>query len=754
VIRAQDNYTKMRTGKERPCPGRYILRNQTDAACPFGRKIGWTILAGARLEMNSTYNPWLVSLSIGVAILVSFTSLRLASRVAESDHSAGRAWLILGAISMGFGIWSMHFIGMLAFSIPIQLRYDVGVTFGSMGVAILTSGFAIKIASSPKLGLVRHVICSLVMACGIVTMHYMGMSAIRVVPSISYDLVLVVASVGIAITASFTALWLTFNLRGETHPYAWSARLVAAAIMGSAIAGMHYTAMAATQFQLGAYCRGGVALDNRWLGIFVAMGALALLTITLITTVFDAHLKSRARLHTQRLQQINARLSYQSTHDALTDLPNRSLFIDRLEQAIAESTSANMLIAVMLVDLDRFKIVNDSLGHGYGDVVLQEVAMRLRDSIGDEGITARLGGDEFLVLARVAEGKSIVRITNQIVERISRTYMIGAIELHLAASVGITTYPFDNSVPNALISHADEAMHEIKREGGNGYRFFVPGTTVFTMERLQLENELRHAQELGQLELHYQPQVEIASGRIVALEALARWRHPSRGWVPPSEFIPLAESSDLIVGIGRWVLDEACRQTRKWCDQGFIDISIAINLSARQFRQPDLLSMIQQAIASNGLQTHQIVIELTESVVMSDPDRAIHTLVQLHRSGLQIAVDDFGTGYSSMSYLKRLPVSKLKIDRSFINDLGTSAKNDSIVKAVIALAQGLGMIVVAEGVETKAQLSCLRAFGCDQYQGYLSSRPRNSAETTEMLHGRSHPVIESSAGEWLLGSTG
>jgi diguanylate cyclase len=704
--------------------------------------------------MYSTYNPWLVSLSIGVAILVSFTSLLLASRVAESDHSAGRAWLILGAIAMGFGIWSMHFIGMLAFSLPIQLRYDVGVTFGSMGVAVLTSGFAIKIASSSKLGLGRHLICSLVMGCGIVTMHYMGMSAIRVVPSISYDLPLVVASVAIAITASFAALWLTFNLRGEDHPHAWSARLGAAAIMGSAIAGMHYTAMAATRFQLGAFCRGGVSLDNRWLGIFIAMGAFALLTITLITTVFDAHLKSRARLHTQRLQQINARLSYQSTHDALTDLPNRTLFIERLEQAIAESKTTNMLIAVMLLDLDRFKVVNDSLGHGHGDVVLQEVAARLRDSIGEEGTIARLGGDEFLVLAQVAEGKSIVRIGNQIVERISRKYMIGAIELHLAASVGITTYPFDHSVPNVLISHADEAMHEIKREGGNAFRFFVPGTTVFTMERLQLENELRHAQDLGQLELHYQPQVEIASGRIVAVEALARWRHPTRGWVAPSEFIPLAESSDLIVSIGRWVLDEACRQTRNWCNQGITDISIAINLSARQFRQPDLLSMIQRAIARNGLQTHQIVIELTESVMMSDPDRAINTLVQLHRSGLQIAVDDFGTGYSSLSYLKRLPVSKLKIDRSFIKDLGASAKDDSIVKAVIALAQGLGMTVVAEGVETKAQLSFLRAFGCDQYQGYLCSRPRNCAEMTELLRNQSEPVLGSTVEECLLGFAG
>jgi diguanylate cyclase len=704
--------------------------------------------------MNFSYNPWLVTLSVVVAILVSFTSLRLAARVAESSRAAGRAWLVLGALSMGVGIWAMHFIGMLAFSLPIQLRYDLALTFGSLGAAILTSGFAIKIASSSNLRFGRHVICSLVMGCGIVTMHYLGMSAIRIVPSISYDAALVAASVVIAITASFIALWLTFNLRSETHRHIWPARLGAAVVMGLAIAGMHYTGMAATHFQLGAVCRGGVALDNGVLGIFIATASLALLTVTLITSVFDAQLESRARLHAQRLQVVNARLSHQSSHDTLTDLPNRSLFTERLEQAIAESTTANMLIAVMLVDLDRFKVINDSLGHGYGDALLQEVARRLRDSVEGEGFAARMGGDEFLVLIRVAESKGIVRIANEIIQRIGQKYLVGAVELHVAASAGITTYPFDHSAPNVLISHADEAMHEVKKYGGNGFQFFVPGTTIFTMDRLQLENDLRHAVELGQMELHYQPQVELASGRIVGLEALARWQHPTRGWIPPSEFIPLAEASDLIVQIGRWVLEEACRQARLWCDQGFVDLSVAVNVSARQFRQRDLLAMIQRAIAGSGLQAHHLVVELTESVVMSNAERSTTILDELHRCGLQIAVDDFGTGYSSMSYLKRFPVSKLKIDRSFVNDLGSNAKNDSIVKAMIDIAHGLGMTVVAEGVETTAQLFCLHAFGCDQYQGYLCSRPLNSADIAAVLRREPQPMSQSGVEQWLLGSRG
>ncbi len=699
--------------------------------------------------MPFTYSPWLVSLSIAVAILVSYTSLQLASRVAESQHSAGRIWLILGALSMGVGIWSMHFIGMLAFSLPITLRYDIGLTLASLGAAVVTSGFAIKIASSPKPRLSRHLACSAVMGAGIVTMHYTGMQAIRISPAIVYDAVLVAASVGIAVSASFVALWLTFILRSAAHRNIWLARLAASIIMGLAIAGMHYTGMAASHFAFGAFCRGGVAFDDHWLAISVAIATIALLAITLISMVFDAHLQSAARLHAQRLEEANRDLTHQATHDALTNLPNRTLFIDQLQRALDEVDDTKPLVAVMFADLDRFNTVNDLRGHSDGDAILKQVASRLRDLAVDVGTAARLGGDEFLILVPAADMQVVIGIANEICRRLSQTYVVGTVELHLTASVGITTYPFDNSLPSGLISHADEAMYEVKHRGGNGFQFFVPGTTIFTPERLELENDLRHAVELGQLRLHYQPQVNIARGRVIGLEALARWQHPVRGWVPPNEFIPLAETSDLIVSIGRWILEEACRQAQIWRSEGFADIRIAVNLSARQFRQPDIVSLIQQAIARHGLQPHNIEIELTESIVMSDADRSIETLHQLTRLGLHIAVDDFGTGYSSIGYLKRLPVSILKIDRSFVIDLGTSTKSNAIVKAVISLAHSLGMSVVAEGVETEAQLSHLRDFGCDQYQGYLFSRPQPAVDITVLLR-RNPPSVDDATDEQIL----
>ena len=690
--------------------------------------------------MPINYDPWLVALSVVVAVMVSFTSLRLAARVAHSAGVVARIWLLLGAVSMGVGIWAMHFIGMLAMMLPIKLQYDIGLTVGSLLVAIVTSGFAIQVASRPRLGAARHLACSVVMAAGIAGMHYLGMSAIQISPAIHYDTPLVLASMAIALLASYAALGLAFGLREYNASLRFMAGLAASVLMGLAIAGMHYTGMAASGFQPGAMCSGGTDFNERWLSVAVGLAAVGVLTVALVTSIFDVHLAGRARQHAAHLQEVNALLSHQARHDSLTGLPNRSLFIDRLSEAIDGTAGNGRPIVVMLIDLDRFKAINDSIGHQAGDAMLVAVAKRLREWLPEVAVVARLGGDSFLAMVPVDEARQAVSLVDDLVRSIAAPFSLDGLELQVGASVGITTYPFDNCRPEVLISHADEAMYQAKGAGGNGYRFFVPGTTTYSMDRLKLETELRHAAELGQLRLHYQPQVDMRTGRIIGLEALVRWQHPERGWIPPGEFIPMAEMSDTIEVIGRWVLAESCRQSSAWRKQGLPEIPVAINLSAREFRQPGLLEYVQREVAASGLEPRHIAIELTESLVMAEGDHSVEMLEALHGAGFRIALDDFGTGYSSMSYLKRLPVAKLKIDRSFIVDLGTSTESDSIVKAVISLAHALGITVIAEGVETAWQLSALEAFGCDQYQGYWFSRPCSAEELTPLLRKRPRPA--------------
>jgi diguanylate cyclase (GGDEF)-like protein len=690
--------------------------------------------------MQGTYNSWLVALSIVVAILVSYTALKLAARVAAADRSISRMWLFGGAFSMGIGIWSMHFIGMLAFSLPIPLRYDVFTTLGSLAIAIVTSGVAIKISSGPDLSLNRLGVGGLVMGAGISAMHYSGMAAIQIVPMIRYEPLLVATSIGIAVLASFAALWLAFNLRHGHSRVIVLSRLAAAVIMGLAISGMHYTAMAASAFGPNSYCRGGVLLDSEWLALTIGLIAVALLAVTLITEIFDAHLTSRTRLHTNRLEKVNVELNHQATHDALTGLPNRLLFIDRLKQALAQAERNAKHFAVMVLDLDRFKLINDSLGHAAGDQLLIEVARRLTTAVRKIDTVARVGGDEFLlIVSDLKERDDAGAVAKKIIEAVSQSCQVGAVELQTSPSIGISVFPADGTDAEALLAHADEAMYCAKQRGGNTFQFFAAGMNAFTPARLEFENDLRRALPLQQFELYYQPKVDVISGRIASVEALIRWHHPVKGMISPDALIPVAEETGLIIPIGDWVLQEACRQARAWQLSGLPPLRVAVNLSATQFRQPNLLGTIRAALEKNNLQPKFLEIELTESAVMTNAEGSVGILEQLSRMGVVVAIDDFGTGYSSMSYLRKFPIDRLKIDSSFVRDLGADADNTSIVQAIISLAHSLRLKVVAEGVETPEQLAHLKSLGCDQYQGYHFSVPGPAASIEAMMRAGTTP---------------
>jgi diguanylate cyclase (GGDEF)-like protein len=684
--------------------------------------------------MPSLYNHWLVALSIIVAMLVSYTALRLAARVAANEGHGASIWVGIGAIAMGIGVWSMHFIGMLAFSLPIPLAYDIPTTLASLAVAILTAGFALAITRGQRLEVARLGVGALAMGAGISTMHYLGMGAIAIVPAISYDPLLVALSILIAVSASFVALWLFFRLREGHSLHQRIARIAAAVVMGLAISGMHYTGMAASHFAPGSLCRGGVTFQDTWLAALIGMFALGILAVTLVTAVYDAHLQSKTRSHALRLEQANAELQHQATHDALTGLPNRMLFLDRLGREIAHAQRDERSFAVLVVDLDRFKVINDTLGHAAGDQLLIDVARRLSLAIRSVDTVARAGGDEFLVLLPgIREPAYAAIVAGKLVSELDQAVSIGATEVHTSGSVGISVYPADGTDADSLVAHADEAMYFAKQSGRNSFQFFNAGLSVFSRERLDLERDLRRALPLQQFEVHYQPKMDIASGRTNSVEALLRWRHPTRGLIGPDAFLPLAEECGLMLGIGEWVLREACRQAREWKDQGLPFLRIAVNISPIHFLQPKFLEIVRAALSAHDLGPRYLEIELTEATVMDHAESSVHVLEELSRMGVLVSIDDFGTGYSSMSYLRRFPIDKLKIDRSFIQDLTSNSDSLSIVKAIISLAHSLRLKVVAEGVETAQQLEQLRELGCDQFQGFYRSAAVPPADILKCL---------------------
>jgi diguanylate cyclase (GGDEF)-like protein len=684
--------------------------------------------------MPSLYNHWLVALSIAVAVLVSYTALRLAARIATSERHGAVIWLGIGSIAMGVGIWSMHFIGMLAFSLPIPLAYNIPTTLASLAVAIVTSGFALAITSGQRLTTSRLSAGALAMGFGISAMHYMGMAAITVVPPIAYDPLLVATSILIGVAASFVALWLFFRLREGNSLSQWLTRIAAALVMGLAISGMHYVGMAAARFDLGSFCQGGVTFQNNWLAAAIGLFTLGLMVVALLTALYDTHLKSSARIQALRLEQANAELQHQATHDALTGLPNRPLFLDRLGREIAHAERDGHSFAVLVVDLDRFKVINDTLGHGPGDQLLKEIASRLSCAIRAVDTVARTGGDEFLLLiTAIRKPADAAVIASKIGAELGRSVLIGGAEVYTSASIGISVYPADGTDPDSLVAHADEAMYSAKQLGRNTFQFFSAGMSVFSRERLDLESDLRRALPMNQFELHYQPKMDVATGRMNSVEALLRWRHPIRGLVAPMDFIPLAEETGLIFAIGEWVLREACRQARHWQLAGQPFLRIAVNISPMQFRQPKFLDVVRSALADHELEARFLEIELTESTVMDHAESSVQLLEELSRMGVIVSIDDFGTGYSSMSYLRRFPVDKLKIDRSFIKDLTTNPDAASIVQAIISLAHSLRLKVVAEGVETAEQLSRLRELGCDQFQGFYRSEAVLPAEIEKFV---------------------
>lgn len=671
----------------------------------------------------SQYDPLLVGISLLVAMLASYTAMDMAGRINAIRGKSVFAWLAGGALAMGIGIWSMHFIGMLAFSLPIPVGYDPGITILSLLIAISASGFALWRVNQPQLTLIQLSASAVVMGIAIAAMHYTGMAAMHMHPAIEYDPLLFALSVAIAVGASGAALWITFVLR-KNMPRVRLARAASAIVMGAAIVGMHYTGMAAANFPPGSICGASLhGIGTGALALVITVITLAILAIALLTSVYDARLESKTARLARSLAEVNAELKHQAMHDDLTGLPNRSLLEDRLEQILVKATRDRSHFALMFIDLDGFKSINDSLGHHVGDLLLIEVARRFRDTVRAQDTVARLGGDEFVVLIEVGAPEDAAPVADKLINIVNQPFVIAGLNLGVSASVGIAVYPEDGSSSHDLLTNADAAMYYTKAAGRNSYRFFEASMNANAHHHLAIMQDLRSAMERQEFRLHYQPKFDAATEKVIGAEALLRWQHPARGLIFPDEFIALAEKTGLIVSIGEWVLDQACKQMRAWCDQGKSEWKMAVNLSALQFVQDDLVASVQNSLRRHALPPSNLILEITESTAMHDVEASLAILNRLVEIGVQISIDDFGTGYSSLLCLKRMPATELKIDRGFIQQLAHGSDDTAIISAIVELGRSLNLRVVAEGVETEKQHSYLKALGCTVMQGFLMGRP-------------------------------
>ncbi len=443
---------------------------------------------------------------------------------------------------------------------------------------------------------------------------------------------------------------------------------------------------------------------------------------------------ARARLRAE------TRLYQMANYDQLTGLPTRRLFYEQATRLLADQGGSRGA-TLLFIDVDRFMRINNTFGYAVGDLLVRQVGARLRDSVSQQGIVTRMGRDDFVLLDAAACTPEQARmLSERVMQAFARPFKLDGREFFLTLSIGVCCFPQDGEDVGRLLVNAENAMFRAKRAGRNNFQFYVQEMNSMSAERLDMETSLRHAVERGELVLHYQPSVDLASGRITAVEALVRWQHPTRGMIPPDKFIPLADETGLIGEIGQWVLFEACRQTKVWHDEGMIELNVSVNVSAVQFRQGDLRLVVADALAQTGLPPSCLDLEITETVLMQEAEATIATLNGLKAMGVCVSVDDFGTGYSSLAYLKRFPIDTLKIDKSFMRDVTVDSHNAAIVRTVIALAKSLGLESIAEGVETAEQVAFLRAEGCDRLQGYYFSKPLPAPALSEFV--RRSPLLE------------
>ncbi|WP_433945998.1 bifunctional diguanylate cyclase/phosphodiesterase [Paenibacillus sp. SN-8-1] len=670
--------------------------------------------------LQGHYKYWMVLLSFIIAIFSSYSALTLAAKI---NHASGRAqmgWLLAGSCVMGCGVWAMHFIGMLAFSLDIQITYDAGITILSLISMILASYVAFRITLPSKVRVRNLAIGGFCMGGGIVAMHYTGMAAMRMGGNLTYDPLYWTLSAIIALTASYASLYLFLKFRNRAA--ASVAKWISVVIMGIAICGMHYTGMKAMIFS-SSHNGNGISNSDSYMQIklillvCVSAAILVILSISSLAVYFD--------------RRTMKGMAYT---DELTGLPNRyrmNQFFDAYDFQAPDSQ-----MALLFVDLDRFKNVNDTLGHDFGDMLVRAVGDRLRRTLNQSEIY-RLGGDEFLCALSGTGQAEAEQWAKVLLEEIQKPFVLDGYELYITSSIGVSLSPLHGQDRHALLKAADTAMYKAKEEGKNRYRVFDESLDRGRIRRLGLENDLRRAVHNEEFFVLYQPKWDASSGKGAGMEALIRWRHPELGVISPAEFIPIAEETGLIIPMTRWIMMEACRQNQQWQQEGFEPQCVSVNLSVRVFESQNLLDMIQCALNKTGLAAQYLEVEITESILASDIHGITGQLTKIRELGIKIAMDDFGSGYSSLGSLDKLPIDTLKIDQLFVREYESGSKK-AIIQAIITLGQQLNLELIAEGVETIEQSEFLNGLGCSIMQGYYYGKPMNEDQIREWLGHRAY----------------
>lgn len=670
-------------------------------------------------ELTVTYNYPIVIISVLIAIFACLTSFELVKR-SLLKNSKSKLWLFCGSVIMGLGIWSMHFTGMLAYKTEVSASYDGFLTLLSMVLAIIPSLLSFYIIQIGQNKIWKLFLAALLMAIGIVSMHFVGMHGMILNAKMDHDYTLVVLAGIIALGTSFLSTIAFSNVRNRTFSLL---HLPIAVLMALGVSATHYTAMASVTL---------LSVDEMQTHLHSPVPHFALNTDIMLMGIVMATLIFVGIMHTLLMldkKKTEESINFLAYHDSLTGLANRFQLTKTLQTAIASPN--HQRIAIIYVDLDRFKFINDTMGHDYGDELLIQASKRLKECARKSDLVARQGGDEFIVLVKDATPDQAEAVAKKIIHYFSKPFYLKNEEFFLSTSIGISTYPDDGNQVNELIKYADKAMYLVKQHGKNNYQFYLHEEKTVVERKLKLEHGLKRALENEEFELYYQPKVELLSGNIFGVEALIRWNHPELGMVPPLDFIPIAEQTGMILPIGDWVLQEACRQNKVWYDAGK-EIKMAINVSSLQFEDNFFIVKVKNALENHRLPAEYLELEITESVMQNISHSAV-IIQELKKIGVKISIDDFGTGYSSLSVLNNLPIDIVKIDRSFINDMLLTWNASVLVKTIIEMGDNLNFQLIAEGIEDELQLEFLIEKGCHFGQGYLFSPPLKLSSFDELL---------------------